>query len=237
MGQKINPIGLRLAVNKDWRSRWIADKKNFASLLLEDLKIRDYVKKRLESAAVAKIVIERDASRARIILHSARPGVVIGRKGAEIDKLKEDLSRMTNKEIYVDIVEIKQPETDAQLVAENVALQLERRISFRRAMKKAVQTAMDLGVQGIKIRCSGRLGGAELARREWYKEGSVPLHTLRAEIDYGFAEAHTIYGKIGVKCWICRTKPAVAVLPATPVAATAAPTPPAPAPQPATSGV
>jgi small subunit ribosomal protein S3 len=209
MGQKTNPIGLRVAVNKDWRSKWFAGKKEFGKLLAEDREIRELLKKKLESASVPKILIERAASRCRITILTARPGVVIGRKGAEIDKLKEELSRMTGKEIYVDIIEIKQPEIDAQLVAENVALQLERRVSFRRAMKKAVQTAKDFGADGIKIRCAGRLGGAELARVETYHWGRVPLHTLRANIDYGFAEASTVYGKLGVKCWICRgeTKP------------------------------
>src|SRR5512134_1400863 len=183
MGQKTNPIGLRLAVNHDWRSKWYADKKEFGKLLAEDRKIRELLKKKLESASVPRILIERAATRCRITILTARPGVVIGRKGAEIDKLKEELSRMTGKEIYVDILEIKQPETDAQLVAENVALQLERRVSFRRAMKKAIQTSMDFGAKGIKIRCAGRLGGAELARVETYHEGSVPLHTLRAHVD------------------------------------------------------
>lgn len=209
MGQKTNPIGLRVAVNKDWRSKWFAGKREFGKLLVEDFRIREILKKKLESASVPRIVIERAANRCRITILTARPGVVIGRKGAEIDKLKEELSLMTGKEIYVDIQEIKTPELDAQLVAENVALQLERRISFRRAMKKAVQTAMDFGADGIKIRCAGRLGGAELARVESYHEGRVPLHTLRANIDYGFAEAKTVYGKLGIKCWICRgeTKP------------------------------
>jgi small subunit ribosomal protein S3 len=204
MGQKTNPIGLRVAVTKDWCSKWYADKKDFGKLLTEDRSIRDVLKRKLESASVPKIQIERAATRCRITIFTARPGVVIGRKGAEIDKLKEELSKMTGKEVYVDIQEIKQPETDAQLVAENVALQLERRVSFRRAMKKAVQTAMDFGAEGIKIRCAGRLGGAELARVEMYHEGRVPLHTLRANIDYGFAEAKTVYGKLGVKCWICK---------------------------------
>jgi len=204
MGQKTNPIGLRIAVNKDWRSKWYAGKKDFGNLLAEDYKIRSILKKKLEGASVPKIVIERAATRCRITIYTARPGVVIGRKGAEIDKLKEELSRLTGKEIYVDIFEIKQPEIDAQLVAENVALQLERRVSFRRAMKKALQTAMDFGAEGIKIRCSGRLGGAELSRVESYHEGRVPLHTLRANIDYGFAEANTMAGKLGIKCWICK---------------------------------
>lgn len=204
MGQKTNPIGLRVAVNKDWQSKWFAGKKEFGKLLVEDADIRRLLKRRLESASVPRIAIERAASRCRITIFTARPGVVIGRKGAEIDKIKEDLSKMTGKEVYVEIQEVKQPETDAQLVAENVALQLERRISFRRAMKKAIQLAMDMGAEGIKIRCAGRLGGAELARVETYHQGRVPLHTLRANIEYGFAEARTVYGKLGVKCWICR---------------------------------
>ncbi len=204
MGQKTNPIGLRLAVNKEWRSKWFAGKKEFPKLLAEDHQIRELLKKKLESASVPRVLIERAASRCSVTILTARPGVVIGRKGAEIDKLKEELSKLTGKEIYVDIIEVKDPEIDAQLVAENVALQLERRVSFRRAMKKALQTAKDFGAQGIKLRCAGRLGGAELARVEQYHWGRVPLHTLRAEIDYGFAEAHTVYGKLGVKCWICR---------------------------------
>jgi len=231
MGQKTNPIGLRIALNKDWRSRWYSDKKDFGRLVAEDFKIREILKQKLEAASVPKIVIERAANRCRITIFTARPGVVIGRKGAEIDKLKEELAKMTGKDIYVDIQEIKTPELDAQLVAENVAMQLERRISFRRAMKKAVQTTMDFGAEGIKIRCAGRLGGAELARAELYHQGRVPLHTLRAVIDYGFAEAKTVYGKIGVKCWICKgdkaiEKPAqVAPTSATAPAATPAPEP------------
>ncbi len=204
MGQKVNPIGLRIAVNKDWRSKWYAGKKDFGRLLTEDRNIRDLLKKKLETASVPKILIERAANRCRITILTARPGVVIGRKGAEIDKLKEELSKMTGKEIYVDIQEIKTPELDAQLVAENIAVQLERRVSFRRAMKKALQTTKDFGAEGIKLRCAGRLGGAELARVEQYHWGRVPLHTLRADIDYGFAEAKTVYGKLGVKCWICK---------------------------------
>ncbi len=203
MGQKTNPIGLRVAVNKDWRSKWYSEKKDFSRLLAEDRKIRELLKKKLESASVPRILIERAATRCRITILTARPGVVIGRKGAEIDRLKEELSVMTGKEIYVDILEIKHPEIDAQLIAENVALQLERRVSFRRAMKKAVQTARDFGAEGIKIRCGGRLGGAELSRVEMYHQGRVPLHTLRANIDYGFAEARTLYGKLGIKCWVC----------------------------------
>ena len=204
MGQKTNPIGLRMAVTKDWRSKWYAQKKDFGRLLAEDRTIREILKKKLEMASVPKILIERAANRCRITILTARPGVVIGRKGTEIDKIKEELSKMTGKEIYVDIIEVKTPELDAQLVAENVALQLERRVSFRRAMKKALQTAKDFGADGIKIRCAGRLGGAELARVEKYHWGRVPLHTLRANIDYGFAEANTVYGKLGVKCWICK---------------------------------
>lgn len=204
MGQKTNPIGLRVAVNHDWRSKWFSAKKDFGRLLTEDRLIREKLKSRLKEAAVPKILIERAANRCRVTILTARPGVVIGRKGAEIDKLKEEMSKMTGKEVYIDILEIKQPETDAQLVAEGVAVQLERRVSFRRAMKKAIQVAMDMGAEGIKIRCAGRLGGAELARVETYHEGRVPLHTLRANIDYGFAEAHTLYGKLGIKCWICK---------------------------------
>jgi len=204
MGQKTNPVGLRVAVNKDWRSKWYAGKKDFGKLLTEDRRIRDLLKGKLESASVPRILIERAANRCRITIQTARPGVVIGRKGSEIDKIKEELSKMTGKEIYVDIQEIKSPELDAQLVAENVALQLERRVGFRRAMKKVLQTAKDFGAEGIKIRCAGRLGGAELARVESYHWGRVPLHTLRAQIDYGFAEAKTMYGKLGVKCWICK---------------------------------
>ena len=204
MGQKTNPIGLRVGVNHDWRSKWYANKKEFGKLLTEDRLIRGKLKDRLKEAGVPKILIERAANRCRVTIMTARPGVVIGRKGAEIDKLKEELSKLTGKEVYIDIMEVKQAETDAQLVAEGIALQLERRIGFRRAMKKAIQTAMDLGADGIKIRCAGRLGGAELARVETYHEGRVPLHTLRANIDYGFAEAQTLYGKLGIKCWICK---------------------------------
>jgi small subunit ribosomal protein S3 len=204
MGQKTNPIGLRVAVNHDWASKWFAEKKEFGKLLAEDRKIRHILKSKLEGASVSKIGIERAASRCRITIYTARPGVVIGRKGAEIDKIKEDLAKMTGKDVYVDIQEIKQPELDAQLVAENIAVQLERRVSFRRALKKSVQVAMDFGAEGIKVRVGGRLGGAEIARVEKYHEGRVPLHTLRANIDYGFSEANTMYGKLGIKCWICK---------------------------------
>jgi small subunit ribosomal protein S3 len=204
MGQKVNPIGFRLAVNRDWRSRWFATKKEMPEFLLSDVKIRAYVKKKLQLAAVSKVVIERAWNSLRVTIHTARPGIVIGRKGAEIEKMTEDISKMSGgKQVKIDIVEIKTPELDAQLVAENVALQIERRISFRRAMKKAVQTTMDFGARGIKIRCSGRLGGAEISRAEWYREGKIPLQTLRQAIDYGFAESMTVYGKIGVKCWVC----------------------------------
>jgi len=193
--------------------------------LLEDIKVRELVKRKLASAAVPKIVIERYANRARITISTARPGIVIGRKGAEIDKLKEELAAMTGKEVYVDIVEVKTPETDAQLVAENIALQLERRISFRRAMKKAMQTAMDFGAQGFKVACGGRLGGAELARREQYRIGKIPLHTLRADIDYGFAEARTVYGKIGVKVWVCKGERALRPVEQLPAAVPVGPAP------------
>ena len=203
MGQKTNPIGLRVAVNKDWTSKWYADKKEFASLLDEDRRIRGLLKGKLESAAVTKIKIERFANRCRITIFTARPGVVIGRRGAEIDKIKEDLARMTNKEVYVDIEEIRNAEISAQLVAENVAMQLERRIAYRRALKKAVQIAMENGAEGIRIRAAGRLGGSEIARVEQYLKGRVPLHTLRANIDYGFAEAVTKTGCLGIKCWVC----------------------------------
>ena len=204
MGQKTNPIGFCIPVTRDWRSKWYAPKKEFGDLLVEDQTIRSIIKRKLTGASVTRISIERAASRCRVTIHTARPGVVIGRKGSEIDNLKADLSKLTGKEIYVDIQEVKSPDTDAQLVAENIALQLERRIAFRRAMKKALAMAMDLGVKGIKIRCAGRLGGSEIARVEIYHQGSVPLHTLRANVDYGFAEANTVYGKLGVKCWICK---------------------------------
>jgi small subunit ribosomal protein S3 len=204
MGQKTNPIGFRIPVNHDWRSKWYATKKDFSALLVEDQLIRSILKRKLEGASVPRINIERAASRCRVTIFSARPGVVIGRKGAEIEKLREELSKVTGKDIYIDIQEVKNADLDAQLVAENVALQLERRISFRRAMKKSLQLAMDMGAKGIKIRCAGRLGGAELARVETYHQGSVPLHTLRANVEFGFAEAKTVYGKLGVKCWICK---------------------------------
>ncbi|MCF7847368.1 MAG: 30S ribosomal protein S3 [Kiritimatiellales bacterium] len=204
MGQKVNPIGLRLAVNKNWRSRWFADKRDFGALLYEDIKIREMVIARLKDAAVSDIYIERYANRIRVTIHTARPGLVIGRKGEDIDKLRETLAKLTGKEIYIEIAEIKSPDLDAKLVSENIALQLERRVSFRRAMKRAIQMAMDQGALGIKVMAAGRLGGAELSRTESYKEGKIPLHTLRANIDYGTTEARTVAGKIGIKVWICK---------------------------------
>ena len=204
MGQKTNPIGFRLAVRRNWQSRWFARKKEFGLLLAEDQKIREQLMAKLKLASVPRIFIERAANRVRVKIFTARPGIVIGRKGQEVEKIKEDLTKLTGKEILLDIQEVKKPEIEAQLVAENVALQIERRISYRRAMKKAMQMAMSLGADGIKIQSSGRLGGSEIARRELQRIGRVPLHTLRENIDYGFAEAHTVYGKIGVKCWICK---------------------------------
>jgi small subunit ribosomal protein S3 len=204
MGQKTNPIGFRLAVRRNWQSRWYASKKDFAKLLLEDQIIREKLMEKLKQASVPRIFIERASNRVRVKIYTARPGLVIGRKGAEIENIKADLAKLTGKEVLLDIQEVKKPELEAQLVAENVCLQLERRIAFRRAMKKAVELAMALGAEGIRIQSSGRLGGADIARREWQRKGRVPLHTLRENIDYGFAEAKTVYGKIGVKCWICK---------------------------------
>jgi small subunit ribosomal protein S3 len=225
MGQKVNPIGFRLGVNRDWRSRWYASPQELPAFLHSDLEIRAYVKKKLQFAAVSKIVIERAWNSIRVTIHTARPGIVIGRKGAEIEKMTEEISKMAQgKQIKIDIQEIKTPELDAQLVAENVSLQIERRIAYRRAMKKAVQTAMDFGAEGIRLRCSGRLNGAEISRSEWYREGKVPLHTLRTPIDYGFAEANTVYGKIGVKCWMCKKEEAPSEAPVA-----MAPPPPPPA--------
>jgi small subunit ribosomal protein S3 len=201
MGQKVNPVGLRLGINRTWESRWYAGA-DYADLLHQDLKIREFLQDRLKQAGISRIIIERPAKKARITIQSARPGVVIGKKGADIDKLRGDLQRMVGDEVHLNIVEIRKPEIDAKLVAENIAGQLERRVAFRRAMKRAVQSAMRLGAQGIRINCGGRLGGAEIARMEWYREGQVPLHTLRADIDYGEATAHTTYGSCGVKVWI-----------------------------------
>ncbi len=207
MGQKVNPISLRLAVRKNWDSRWYANKKQFPAYIKEDHEIRSMLSEKLRFASVPKIFIERAGARIRVKIFTARPGVVIGRKGAELEKLKEELNKVTKKDILLDIQEVKKPDLVAQLVAENVALQLERRISFRRAMKKAVQTTMSMGAEGIRIQCSGRLGGAEIARTEQQRQGRVPLHTLREKIDYGFAEARTVYGIIGIKCWICNPEP------------------------------
>ena len=202
MGQKINPVGLRLGINRTWDSRWFADGRDYGRLLHEDLKVRRELKKRLAQAGVSRIIIERPHKKCRITIYAARPGVIIGKKGADIDKLRKDLSALTEGDVHLNIVEVRKPETAAQLVAENIAQQLERRIAFRRAMKRSMQSAMRLGAKGVRINVSGRLGGAEIARMEWYREGRVPLHTLRADIDYGFTEAKTTYGIIGVKVWI-----------------------------------
>src|SRR5712675_1956473 len=202
MGQKINPIGLRLGVNRTWDSRWYSGKNEYGRLLHEDIKIRASLMKGLKQAAISKIVIERPHKKARINIHSARPGVVIGKKGADIEKLRKQVAKLTNSAVSINIVEVRKPEVDATLVAESIAQQLERRVAFRRAMKRAVQSAMRLGAEGIRINCSGRLGGAEIARLEWYREGRVPLHTLRADVDYGVATAFTTYGTCGVKVWI-----------------------------------
>ena len=202
MGHKVNPIGLRLGINRTWNSRWYADGAEYASILHEDLAIRGYVRKRLAQAGVSRVVVERQAAKVRVSIHTARPGVVIGKRGADIERLKKNLQKMTESEVTVNIVEIRKPEIDAYLVAENVAQQLERRISFRRAMKRAVQSAMRLGAEGIRINVGGRLGGAEIARVEWYREGRVPLHTLRADIDFGRVTANTAYGSLGIKAWV-----------------------------------
>ena len=201
MGQKVSPIGMRLGVNRTWDSRWYADI-GYGDLLQEDLKIRKYLLKRLDQAGVSRVVIERPAKNARITIHTARPGVVIGKKGADIEKLRQAVAALTSSEVHLHIVEVRKPEIEAQLVAENVAQQLERRVAFRRAMKRAVQSAMRLGAEGIRINAGGRLGGAEIARTEWYREGRVPLQTLRADVDYGVARADTAYGTCGVKVWI-----------------------------------
>jgi small subunit ribosomal protein S3 len=202
MGHKSNPIGLRLQINRTWDSRWYAEGKNYASMLEEDLKIRKFIMETLPQAAVSKVVIERPAKLCRVSIYAARPGVIIGKKGADIEKLRGQLAKMTSSEVKLNIVEIRKPEIDAKLVAQGIADQLVRRVAFRRAMKRAVQSALRLGAEGIRITCGGRLGGAEIARVEWYREGRVPLHTLRANIDYAEAEALTAYGVIGIKCWI-----------------------------------
>jgi len=201
MGHKINPIGFRLGINKTWDSRWYADD-NYAELLHEDIKIREFLSEKLKQASVSKIIIERPAKKARVTIYSARPGVVIGKKGADIEKLRKEVAKITGSEVSLNIVEIRKPEIDSQLVADNIAQQLERRVSTRRALKRAVQSAMRLGAEGIRINCAGRLGGAEIARTVWYREGRVPLHTLRADVDYAVASAHTTYGVCGIKVWI-----------------------------------
>lgn len=201
LGQKVHPLGLRLGIIKNWKSRWFATR-NYGDLLHEDLTIRKYIKERLYHSGVSNIEIERKANQVRIVIHASRPGIIIGKRGAEVERLKDELVELTNKDVYLDITEVRKAELDAQLLAEGIALQLERRVAFRRAMKKAVQSALRLGAQGVRIACSGRLAGAEIARTEWYREGRVPLQTLRADIEYGFAVAHTTYGVIGVKVWI-----------------------------------
>jgi small subunit ribosomal protein S3 len=203
VGQKVHPIGFRLGVIRTWESKWY-EEKNYAKWLHEDIKIREFVKEKLGQAGISRIEIERAANKVKINVHTARPGIVIGKRGAGIETIKKDLQALTENEVYLNVVEVRKAETDAQLVAENICTQLERRIAFRRAMKKAVQTALKFGAKGIRVATSGRLGGSEMARYEWYREGRVPLHTLRADIDYGFAEAKTTYGKIGVKVWIMR---------------------------------
>ena len=202
MGQKVNPVGLRLGIHRTWDSRWFAGGADYGRLLHEDLKVRAQLKKRLYQAGVSRIIIERPHKKCRITIYAARPGVIIGKKGADIEKLRKDVAAITGGEVHLNIVEIRKPEADAQLIAENITAQLERRIAFRRAMKRAMQSAMRLGAKGIRINVAGRLGGAEIARMEWYKEGRVPLHTLRADMDFGFAEAKTTYGIIGVKVWV-----------------------------------
>lgn len=204
MGQKVNPIGFRVGINRTWDSRWYSDDANYANMLHEDLQLRERLHGKLQQAGLSRVVIERPAKRARITIHAARPGVVIGKKGADIEVLRKELSLITGSDVNLNIVEIRKLELDARLVAENIAQQLVRRIAFRRAMKRAVQSAMRLGAQGIRINCAGRLGGAEIARTEWYREGQVPLHTLRADIDYGTATAQTTYGACGVKVWVYR---------------------------------
>jgi small subunit ribosomal protein S3 len=202
MGQKVNPIGMRLQVNRTWDSRWFADSKDYGDLLLEDLRMRDFIREECKQAGVSRIIIERPHRKCRVTIHTARPGVIIGKKGADIETLRKKLANMTTSELHLNIVEVRKPELDAQLVAESITQQLERRVSFRRAMKRAVQNAMRMGALGIRVNVSGRLGGAEIARTEWYREGRVPLHTLRADVDYALAEAKTPYGIIGVKVWI-----------------------------------
>jgi small subunit ribosomal protein S3 len=242
MGQKINPIGFRLALNRNWASRWYANNKNFSSMLLEDIKVRDHLKKKLAHAAVSRVVIERPAKNARITVYSARPGVVIGKKGEDIEALKVELQKMLGVPVHVNIEEVRKPEIDAQLIADSISQQLQKRIMFRRAMKRAITNAMRLGAQGIKIMSAGRLNGVEIARTEWYREGRVPLHTMRAEIDYGVSEAKTSYGVIGIKVWVFKgevmhksEQPAAAVAAAL-AAPAQAPAPDKPAPSAAPDG-
>jgi small subunit ribosomal protein S3 len=201
MGQKVHPFGFRLGYNKTWRSRWYAEK-DYAKLLHEDLRLKAQLKRRFSHAGVSRVEIERAANKLKINIHTSRPGIIIGRKGTEVDKLKQEIQAKTQREVYINIIEVAKPELDAQLVAESIALQLEKRIAFRRAMRKAVDSTLRFGAKGIRVRCAGRLNGAEIARSEWYLLGQLPLHTIRADIDYGFAEAFTTYGQIGVKCWI-----------------------------------
>ena len=202
MGQKVWPTGFRVGIMEDWRSRWYANKQEFADLLVEDFKIRAFIKKRHAKSGIAKIEIERTRDEVKVLLHTARPGVIIGRKGTEVDKLKQEIQKRTSREVFINIQEIQKPELDAQLISESVAMQLEKRVAFRRAMRKAVESALRFGARGIKVRVSGRLNGAEIARSEWYLHGQLPLQTLRADIDYGFAEANTTYGQIGIKVWL-----------------------------------
>jgi len=202
VGQKTHPIGFRLGIIKDWNSKWFADKADYRAFLHEDIKVRDYIKKKLLHASIAAVDIERTANKVSLIIHTARPGIIIGKKGSEVEVLKKEIQQMIDRDIYIKIQEVRRADVNAQLIAENVGNQLIRRIAFRRAMKKAVQNAMKLGAKGIRISCSGRLGGAEMARREWYREGRVPLHTLRADIEYGYHQARTTYGAIGIKVWI-----------------------------------
>ncbi len=203
MGQKVHPVGFRLGYTQDWRSRWFATR-DYADLLHEDIALRDMIRRRFHHAGVSRVEIERAANKLKVDIHTARPGIVIGRNGAEVDRLKKDIETQTSREVYVNIQEVHRPELDAQLIAENIALQLQRRVAFRRAMRRAVETAMRFGAEGIKVRCGGRLGGLEISRSEWYLQGKLPLHTLRADIDYGFAESRTTYGQIGVKVWVYR---------------------------------
>jgi small subunit ribosomal protein S3 len=221
MGQKVHPFGFRLGYNKTWRSRWYAEK-DYAKLLHEDLRLKVQLKRRFSHAGVSRVEIERAANKLKINIHTSRPGIIIGRKGTEVDKLKQEIQAKTQREVYINIIEVAKPELDAQLVAESIALQLEKRIAFRRAMRKAVDSTLRFGAKGIRVRCAGRLNGAEIARSEWYLLGQLPLHTLRADIDYGFAEAFTTYGQIGVKCWIYKGES----IPLGPQARAEAPAPP-----------